>query len=245
MSVPIAIIAIIVKGWTYTIMALITTAIYSVVVDLLSFLPNLTDDKLVAVICGGILYGLGASLMVKARMSAGGTDLLAKVVITKLKTISLGQLYMIIDGSVVVIATIAYGNIESGIYAILAIGVCSLVTDQMHKGFNKAQMFLIFATKNIDKIADDVMFTMNRGVTALYGAGKYTNEGREILMVVVSPHETPELKAIVRKHDPHAFIALVPANEIIGEGFEDTDITKTKQEEKADDINKAADTGES
>ena len=79
MSIPVVIVAWKVKGATYTLMALATTAVYSIIVDVLSFLPTITDDMIVAVVCGGIFYGLGASMAIKAHMSSGGTDLLGKV----------------------------------------------------------------------------------------------------------------------------------------------------------------------
>lgn len=232
MSLPVVIVAWRVKGAAYTLMALATTAVYSLIVDLLSFLPTITDDKLVAVVCGGIFYGLGASMAIKAHMSSGGTDLLGKILITKFRSLSIGTLQMMIDGTIVVVAAIAYRDIGAAIYAILAIGVCSVVTDLMNKGFNRAQMFLIFCDRNQQEIADAILYNMGRGVTAFKGVGKYSNNEKDILMAIVKPSETHTLKDIVHRLDPTAFIVLVSANEIIGEGFEDTNLTETVQEKK-------------
>ena len=102
MTIPLVIVAWKVKGAAYTLMALVTTGVYSLIVDLLSFLPTVTDDKLVAVVCGGIFYGLGASMAIKAHMSSGGTDLLGKVLITKFRTLSIGTIQMAIDGTIVI-----------------------------------------------------------------------------------------------------------------------------------------------
>ena len=227
MTIPIVLLGWKIKGSSYVIMAMITTGVYSLVVDLLSFLPCLTDDKIVAVVFGGILYGASASLGIKAHLSTGGTDLIAKILITKLKTVSIGTLLMCIDGSIVVMSMLAYGNIEVGIYAILAIAVSSIVTDKMNSGFNRAQMFYIFTNQNIDKITEAILFDMDRGVTSITGTGKYSNTDKEILMVVVKPAETHKLKQLVHKYDPSAFIVLVSANEIIGNGFEGTNLTET------------------
>ena len=134
---------------------------------------------------------------------------------------------MCIDGSIVVMSMLAYGNIEVGIYAILAIAVSSIVTDKMNSGFNRAQMFYIFTNQNIDKITEAILFDMDRGVTSITGTGKYSNTDKEILMVVVKPAETHKLKQLVHKYDPSAFIVLVSANEIIGNGFEGTNLTET------------------
>lgn len=232
MSIPVVIAAWRVKGASYTLMAVATTAVYSLIVDLLSFLPTITDDKLVAVVCGGILYGFGASLAIKAHLSSGGTDLLAKVLITKFRTFSIGTLLMIIDGAIVVLAAVAFKDVGAAIYAILAIAVCSVIMDLMNKGFNRAQMFYIFANQNQQEICNTILYEMNRGVTSLKGTGKYSNNEKEILLVVVKPSETHILKEIVNRLDPTAFVILVSANEIIGEGFEDTNLTETIQEKK-------------
>ena len=52
--------------------------------------------------------------------------------------------------------------------------------------------------------------------------------------MVVKPNEMPRLKAIVHKYDPHAFIILSSAFEIIGEGFDGVDLTTTIHDD--DDI---------
>lgn len=232
MNLPICLWGLKIKGKQYILLSLIASAVYSLIVDLLSFLPCLTDDKLVAVICGGILYGTAAACTIKAQISAGGTDLLAKLIITKLKHLSIGTLLMCIDGCVVVLSMIAYGEIEAGIYAILAIAVCSIVMDKLNSGFNKADVFYIFANVNVDKISQEIMHNLGRGVTSLTGTGMYMNTDRQILFVVVKPNEVPKLKSIVREHDPTAFIVLASASEIIGNGFEGTNLTDTVADTK-------------
>ena len=62
----------------------------------------------------------------------------------------------------------------------------------------------------------------------------YAQTERPILMVVVKPAEMPTLKAIVHKYDPSAFIILTSAFEIIGKGFEGTNLTSTIHDD--DDI---------
>lgn len=236
LNIPICLWGLTLKGKSYIFMSLIAVGVYSTIVDALAFLPSVTDDKLVAVICGGILYGVAASFSVKAQISAGGTDLLAKLIITKFRHVSLGTLLLLIDGSIVCLAMVVYGEIEAGIYAILAIAVTSIVTDKINSGFNKADMFYIFANKNMDKIAHAILYDMERGATCLTGTGMYAGAERKILLVVVKPNEMPRLKAIVHKYDPSAFIILTSAFEIIGEGFEDLNLTSTIHDD--DDIEK-------
>jgi uncharacterized membrane-anchored protein YitT (DUF2179 family) len=234
LNIPIVLWGLTIKGKKYVIMSVITVGVYSIIVDVLAFLPCLTEDKVVAVVCGGILYGTAASLSVRAQISTGGTDLLAKLLITKFKYVSVGQMLMIIDGSIVVLAMIVYRNIESGIYAILAIAVAALVTDRLNSGFNKASVFYIFANRNVDKISSAILNDMGRGATLLHGEGLYSHADKQILFVVVKPTEVPRLKYIVHKYDNSAFIVLASATEIIGQGFESLNLTATIHDD--DDI---------
>ena len=227
LNIPIVLWGLTIKGKRYVLTSMITVGVYSAIVDALSFLPCLTDDKIVAVVCGGILYGTAASFSVRARISSGGTDLLAKLLITKFKAVSVGQMLMMIDGSIVVLAILVYRNIEAGIYAILAIAVAAVVNDKLNSGFNKASVFYIFANKNLDKISKAILNDMGRGATLLEGEGLYSHAEKQILFVVVKPNEVPRLKAIVHKYDRSAFIILSSATEIIGEGFETLDPTTT------------------
>ena len=227
LNIPIVLWGLTIKGKRYVLISMITVGVYSAIVDALAFLPCLTDDKIVAVVCGGILYGTAASFSVRARISTGGTDLLAKLLITKFKTVSIGQMLMMIDGSIVVLAILVYRNIEAGIYAILAIAVAAVVNDKLNSGFNKASVFYIFANKNLDKISKAILNDMGRGATLLEGEGLYSHAEKQILFVVVKPSEVPRLKAIVHKYDRSAFIILSSATEIIGEGFETLDPTTT------------------
>ena len=227
LNIPIVLWGLTIKGKRYVLISMITVGVYSAIVDALSFLPCLTDDKIVAVVCGGILYGTAASFSVRARISTGGTDLLAKLLITKFKAVSIGQMLMMIDGSIVVLAILVYRNIEAGIYAILAIAVAAVVNDKLNSGFNKASVFYIFANKNLDKISKAILNDMGRGATLLEGEGLYSHAEKQILFVVVKPNEVPRLKAIVHKYDRSAFIILSSATEIIGEGFETLNMTAT------------------
>ena len=56
-------------------------------------------------------------------------------------------------------------------------------------------------------------------MTLLAGHGGFTGTARSILLCVVGRAEISFLKAIVAQADPHAFVIIGEANEVIGEGF--------------------------
>lgn len=227
LNLPIVLWGMTIKGKRYVFTTVFVVAVYSTIVDAFAFLPCLSEDKIVAVVCGGILYGVSSYFSIRAGISTGGTDLLAKLLITKFKTITVGQMMMMIDGSIVVLAICVYRNIGAGIYAILAIAVAAIVTDKLNSGFNKACVFYIFANKNLDKISNAILADMERGATLLDGEGLYSHEDKKILFVVIKPSEVPRLKAVVHRYDRTAFVIQSSATEIIGLGFESTNLTST------------------
>ena len=74
---------------------------------------------------------------------------------------------------------------------------------------------------------------MERGLTALKAIGWYTQEERQVLMVMLRKIELPDLVKAVKEIDPKAFVTVVPANNVYGEGFDQikTGITRKKKKE--------------
>jgi uncharacterized membrane-anchored protein YitT (DUF2179 family) len=66
---------------------------------------------------------------------------------------------------------------------------------------------------------------MERGVTYLHGEGGYSRQAKKALLVVVSRSEMSAVKGLVQKHDPKAFVIVVDAHEVLGEGFRELSTT--------------------
>jgi uncharacterized membrane-anchored protein YitT (DUF2179 family) len=47
----------------------------------------------------------------------------------------------------------------------------------------------------------------------------FLKQERDVLLVALTVTEVEQLKTIVREEDDHAFISLIPAREVVGEGF--------------------------
>jgi uncharacterized membrane-anchored protein YitT (DUF2179 family) len=65
----------------------------------------------------------------------------------------------------------------------------------------------------------EILESLERGVTILEGKGGYTGLERTILYCVVTRSEIAQVKALVKEADPQAFIVIGQANEVLGEGF--------------------------
>lgn len=226
-NVPIFLWAVFVKDRAYMITTAIAALVYAGTTDLLAFLPTVTDNLLVASVCGGVCYGVFIAVMARADCSTGGTDLLIKMLVTKFKQVSLGTMYMIVDGMIVIAAMVVFKSFEMGIYAAIVIVLYSWVSDQIIHGFNRASIFYII-TDDPGPVAEAIMREMNRGVTLLRGTGMFAQAEKGVLMTVVLPREVYKLKDILKRLDPCAFAVLTSASEVMGQGFPKVDYTQSK-----------------
>ncbi len=80
--------------------------------------------------------------------------------------------------------------------------------------------FIITRSEKSMEISQGIIEGLKRGVTALNGKGMYTGEDRTILMCALTVTEINNLKSIISKIDPTAFVALSNANEVFARGFQ-------------------------
>lgn len=226
-SVPVFIWSYFVQGATYTLSALLSTVAFSVLSDALAFLPSLTDNTLLACVCGGALYGLSGAILVRGYVAGSGTDLLARLLVTRFRSVSLGTMVLLCDLVVIAASVFAFGDIESGIYAAGAIAVCSYSMDKVIRGFNTAVVFQVVTPdrESAEKLAGQVMERLDRGVTLIPAVGMYQHSERNMLMIAVRPKQIYEVRDIIQDTAPGSFVVMLHANGVFGEGFKGLDVT--------------------
>ncbi len=223
LTLPFLVWSYFLRGKRFTLLTAVSSLAFSLFAEALDFLPLLTEDLLLASLCGGLLYGLSAYLFLRGSASSGGTDLVARLLLHYRRELSLGTMLLIIDGIVVLASVFVSGNPELGVYAVVSLAACSAAADILVRSANKANLFFII-TKHPQKLADGILFELGRGATCLDGTGMYSrhlgeNGALHILFAVVKPREVWRLEALVQRLDPEAFTVHCPANGIAGEGF--------------------------
>ena len=177
-------------------------------------------DGLLVPIIGGLLEAVGLSLIIIRGGSTGGTDILA-LIVNKFWPITIGRFYLMADFVVISLLMFVPGhNFTNVVYGYVTMGVCAYVLDLIMLGKESSVQVLIFSDK-IKNIADYITRDMQRGVTALKAIGWYTQEDRQVLMVMLRKNEFPELVKVVKEIDHKAFVTVIPANNVYGEGFDE------------------------
>lgn len=215
-NIPLFIAGVIFLGKVYGIRTLIGTLFLPLVVFLSRNLEPATLDPLLGSLFGGIGVGLGLGITFRGNASTGGTDLAAQIV-HKYTGFSLGKCVLLIDGLIVLTAAVVF-NIESGLYALIGLFVTSKTIDLVQVGLGYSKMALIITNKQ-DEVRQLIFEKLDRGVTKLSGYGGYTDDERPMLMCVVDQTEFTKLKQVVRSVDTTAFVVVMDAAEVLGEGF--------------------------
>ncbi len=219
-NVPLIIIGFIFLGKKLMIKTIVSVATITLTTDyLLAGFPVYEGEHILAAIFGGLLLGAGLGLVYLRDGTSGGTDIVNKLINRKLPYFSLGRIMMATDAVIVLVSMLAFKSIESGLYSIIAIFVCSKVIDMILYGSFEAKMMLIFSD-HYTEIADEIMLGINRGVTYLDGTGAYSGNEKHIICCAVRKNEYPKIKRAVKKIDPNAFIIITNAGEVMGEGFQ-------------------------
>lgn len=218
LNIPLFLMALIKNGRRFFLDSLIGTISLSVFLNLFENINIVTHSGFLACIYGGVLSGIGNSIVLNANASTGGSDLFAQIVKSYKPDIKTGGVIIVIDAIVVIVSTIVFGEIEIGLYSAIAIYIMGKVLDLFFEGIDFAKMMIIISP-NYQEISDEINKKIKRGTTAIYGRGMYRAEEKELLLCVASRREVREIRKIVKEIDKNAFLIITNAREVYGEGF--------------------------
>lgn len=221
LNIPLFIIALKDLGWKFCSKAIIGTVLLSVFIEITSGIVNLVNieqDLFLGCIFGGLLNGIGLSLVFKGDGSTGGSDLLAQIIYKKRPISSIGQILLVIDSLVIITNAIVFNSISIALYSVIALYISKKTTDVIFEGVNYTKAVNIIS-KEGDRIAREIIEKTDRGVTASKCIGVYTNEEYTHVISVVTVPQLPAVKKIVKSIDKGAFIYISNTREVLGLGF--------------------------
>ncbi|HZG59700.1 MAG TPA: YitT family protein [Anoxybacillus sp.] len=216
LNIPLFIAGVVLLGKQFGIKTLVGTLFLPFVVYLTKDVEPVTPDPLLGALFGGIGVGVGLGIVFRGKASTGGTDLAAQI-IHKYTGLSLGTCVILIDGLIVFTAALVF-DVEQALYALIALFVTSKTIDFVQVGFGYSKMAMIITNKE-EVVRQAILHKIDRGVTKLSAYGGYTEHERPVLMCVVEQSEFTKLKQLVKDIDPSAFVIVMDATEVLGEGF--------------------------
>ena len=197
---------------------ILTGVVISISSILINNLPKIVTpvdlgDSLVAAIFCGIISGLAMCCLLVAGASTGGTDITGKF-ISKKMDFNLPTVFLIQDITVYIIVWIFF-DIKYVMYAL----VMSFVRNQTMRGVQKFFSAYIQCTiicKNPEVMVELINNTLHRGSTIMDVEGGYSHEKKRMIIVVIQQNEMYQLRKLVAKNCPEAFITVSAVNTIVG-----------------------------
>lgn len=220
-NIPLVFLGIRILGTKAGVKTIVSMVIMSGLIDLITHLLNgliVTDDLLVSAIFGGTFIGVGIALVIRAEATTGGTDLIAQIISAFTKR-PIGQLFLIIDGLIVVSGTLVFKEINLVPYAIIAIFANSRTVDALLNGKDMRKAVFIISEKH-ELIREYILSNLDRGGTYLDAHGLYfPGQERKLIFSVLNRKEMARLQNRMKTLDPDAFLTVFHAQEIFGSGF--------------------------
>lgn len=220
-DIPLTIIGIRILGSRFGMKTVVGFVLTAVFVDGITYFygtePLVEGDALLSSIFGGLFMGVGLGMIFKSRATSGGTDIVA-MIISKFTRLPVGQLMIAVDSAIVLIGLIVFRDWKIPLYSLIVIFITGKVIDTILEGMNYDKVLLIISEKT-SEIRDKIIVDLNRGGTLLNGEGLYNHQKRQMVFTVVNRRETVMLQDFIHQIDPKAFVTVINANEILGEGF--------------------------
>lgn len=218
-NIPLLLLAWKFLGVTFTLRTLKTVSIQTLVLNISeSVLPIYQGEKMMVVLFGGLLMGFALAIVFRRGSTTGGTDIVGRLLQRSFRHMSIGKLMMVVDIVIVIVSMAVFRNIETGLYAVIAIFAFGKALDSVLYGMNTGKMIMIISDKH-DEISKDIMESIDRGVTLFYAKGGYSNSDKFVLMCAVRGNEYHKVEEVIKNHDHSAFVLTWEAGEIQGEGF--------------------------
>ncbi len=206
-------------GMKFALTTLVSSFYYPIILGVFKGIPALshvTEDKMLATVCGGFLIGVGIGIVIRAGASTGGMDI-PPLVLNKKFGIPVSASMYVFD-FVILIMQMLFSDKEECIYGILMIVIYTFILDKtLLLGTKKMEVKIV--SDHSEEITKIILEKVDRGVTLLHAETGYLKKEQKMVMTIVSNRELMVLKQMVQEIDPSAFIIIGHVNEVKGRGF--------------------------
>ena len=194
-------------------------AVFTLFTQLFHHVAPVTENELLSVAFGGFLLGAGVGLVLRGGACIDGTELVA-LMISRKSAASTGVVILVFNLIIFTVASFLFG-VDRALLSLLTYYIASRIIDKVEEGLDTAKQVIVI-TDDAEPIADAIYKRLGRTVTISAARGLVSGK-KEMLYVVITRLELPELREIVEESDESAFITISDVNEIIGKHVQKVD----------------------
>lgn len=218
-NVCMLILGLIVLGKKFAMTTIVSTLMYPIALEFFNQTLGefvITNNELLNTIFAGLGIGLALGIVLRSGASTGGMDI-PPLVLNHFFRIPISVSLYVFD-FIILSSQSLYNPLERLLYGIILILLTSIVLDKvLLMGTTKTEVKII--SPKFEKIAEEILSEMDRGVTLLNARGGYLKNEHSVVLSVVSNRELPKIEKLVRALDPDAFMIVSRVSEVWGRGF--------------------------
>ncbi len=223
LNILLLLLGFLVLGKSFGIKTVYVIAVTSLLFEFLPMFPSLEvpmEEKFLVALVGAAMESVGIGLIMLRGGSTGGTDIVA-MMINKYWPVSPGRVYLFTDLFIILSILLVPGKgVVDIIYAYVMMIGFSFGIDFVLLGNKSTVQILVFSAR-YKEIADHVITSVDRGVTALQSMGWYSQKESKVLLIVARKSQMNAILNEIKEIDKKAFISVSSAMSVFGEGFEE------------------------
>ncbi|MDO4272838.1 MAG: YitT family protein [Eubacteriales bacterium] len=208
-----------VLGKAFALTTLVSSFYYPFILDVLQRIPALasvTQDKMLAAVCAGLLIGIGIGIVIRAGASTGGMDI-PPLILKRFMGIPVSVSLYVFDILILMIQ-MTFSDIEESLYGVLLVLIYTFVLDKVLT-LGMAQTQVKIVSKKYEEINTAINRELDRGSTLIQAETGYLRRECPIVLSVITNRELIRLNKMVMDIDPTAFMIISKVNEVKGKGF--------------------------
>lgn len=198
-------------GKRFTVLSCVSLLTVSILVDELPVIP-ITGDILLISVFGGILSGLGMSLILNNNASGGGTDFIAMSLSVKYKVSTFN--YMLLFSAVIILISGLIFGMDKALYSIIFQFCNTQVINTFYKKYKKKTLLIV--TDNPAAVSADLLELTNHSSTILKGIGSYTAHKKYLIYTVLSDSDVRKMKKRIHEEYPDTFANVINSSDVMG-----------------------------
>ena len=219
LNIPVIILSYRMLGKRFLVKSIRTMIIQTIILDMvLPKFPAYTGNQLLASIFCGVFVGAGMVLIFMRGSSTGGSDFLVLSLRKLLPHMSIGQFNLLLDGVVLALGGVVYGNIDAMLYGLISTYACAQVIDRVMYGAGSGKLAFI-VTRDGMETAGQISKVLGRGSTLVKAIGTFSGAPHDLLLCACSRNQIFRVRSLAHQVDRDALVMISEVDEVYGEGF--------------------------
>lgn len=180
----------------------------------------LTNEPIIELVFAIMLPAIASAILFNYDASTGGTDIVA-MIIKKYSNLNISKALFCAD-VLIVMATFFVFGIETWLFSLIGFLAKIFVVNGVIENLNTSKYFTII-TDMEKEISHFITVNLHKGATVSKNySGAFSNSEKSVILTVVNRRQAVQLRNYVKKTDPHAFVIISNASDIIGKGFRES-----------------------